>query len=91
MKKVTPNPPPSSSGDTPRPLPDLIFTVRPGLSSEVALSNASEMLESATVCAYNCAEHLDGSGRKQVLAVAQMIEITQLFVDQALNRECPVA
>ncbi|WP_371917696.1 DUF6124 family protein, partial [Pseudomonas gelidaquae] len=36
-------------------------------------------------------EHLDGSGRKQVLAVVQMLEIAQLLVDQALNRECPVA
>jgi hypothetical protein len=88
MKKVTPNPPPSTSDDTP---PDIIFTVRPGLSTEVALSNASEMLESATVCAYDCAEHLDGSSRKQVLAVVQMVEIAQLLVDQALNRECPVA
>ncbi|WP_404487435.1 DUF6124 family protein [Pseudomonas sp. HT11] len=55
------------------------------------MSNASEMLESATVCAYDCAEHLEGTGRKQVLAVVQMIEIAQLLVDQALNRECPVA
>ena len=70
---------------------NLIFSVRPGLSTEAALSNASEMLESATVCAYDCAEHLDGSSRKQVLAVVQMVEIAQLLVDQALNRECPVA
>ena len=49
------------------------------------------MLESATVCAYDCAEQLDGHPRKQVLAVVQMIEIAQLLVDQALNRECPVA
>ncbi|MFL1491632.1 DUF6124 family protein [Pseudomonas antarctica] len=55
------------------------------------MSNASEMLESATVCAYDCAKHLDGDGRKQVLAVVQMIEIAQLLVDQALKRECPIA
>ncbi|QOQ72816.1 DUF3077 domain-containing protein [Pseudomonas poae] len=91
MKKVTPNPPPSPPDDTPQTPPNLIFTVRPGLSTEVALSNASEMLESATVCAYDCVEHLDGSSRKQVLAVVQMIEIAQLLVDQALSRECPVA
>ncbi|KTC23032.1 hypothetical protein AO391_12745 [Pseudomonas marginalis ICMP 9505] len=91
MKKVTPNPPSSTSDDTPQTQPDVIFTVRPGLSTEAALSNASEMLESATVCAYDCAEHLAGSGRKQVLAVVQMIEIAQLLVNEALNRECPVA
>ncbi|KRP70294.1 DUF3077 domain-containing protein [Pseudomonas paralactis] len=90
MKKATPNPPPSTSDAAPQTPPNLIFTVRPGLNTEAALSNASEMLESATVCAYDCAEHLEGSGRKQVLAMAQMIEIAQLLVDEALNRECPV-
>ncbi|MGE1154200.1 DUF6124 family protein [Pseudomonas kitaguniensis] len=91
MKKVTPNPPSSASDARPQSAPQTIFTVRPGLSTEAALSNASEMLESATVCAYDCAEHLAGSGRKQVLAVVQMIEIAQLLVNEALNRECPVA
>ncbi|MGU9817453.1 DUF6124 family protein [Pseudomonas sp. LF135] len=76
---------------TPHTPPDLIFTVRPGLSTEVALTTASEMLESATVCAHDCAEHLEGTGRKQVLAVVQMIEIAQLSVDQVLDRECPAA
>ncbi|AZF47076.1 hypothetical protein C4J85_1655 [Pseudomonas sp. R4-34-07] len=87
MKKVTPNPPSFRSDDLSQTPPNLIFTVRPGL----ALSNACEMLESATVCAYDCAERLDGSGRKQVLAVVQMMEIAQLLVNEALNRECPVA
>ncbi|WP_373424458.1 DUF6124 family protein [Pseudomonas sp. W4I3] len=48
------------------------------------------MLESATVCAYDCAEHLDGARRRPLLAIVQMTEIAQLLVDQALNRECPV-
>ncbi|MFN3356731.1 MAG: DUF6124 family protein [Pseudomonas sp.] len=91
MKKVTPNPPPSASDDTPLPPPDVIFTLRPGLSTESALSNASEMLESATACAYDCAEHLEGVSRKRVLAVVQMVEIAQLLVDEALERACPTA
>ena len=41
MKKVTPNPPSSPSDDNPQLPPDVIFTVRPGLSTEAALSNAS--------------------------------------------------
>ena len=49
MKKVTPNPPPSISDDNSQTSTNLIFSVRPGLSTEAALSNASEMLESATV------------------------------------------
>lgn len=90
MKKVTPNPPSSPSTDNPQTPSEIIFTVRSGLSTEAALSNASEMLESATTCAYDCAEHLDGSSRKQVLAVVQMMEIAQLLVDAALDHECPV-
>lgn len=91
LTNVTPNPPPSTSDDNPQLPPDVIFTVRPGLSTEAALSNASEMLESAAVCAYDCAEHLDGPSLKKVLAVVQMVEIAQLLVNEALNRECPVA
>nr|WP_181195565.1 hypothetical protein [Pseudomonas simiae] len=55
------------------------------------MNNASEMLESAAVCAYDCAVHLDGPSLKKVLAVVQMVEIAQLLVNEALNRECPVA
>jgi hypothetical protein len=73
------------------PLPDKILIMRPGLSIEEALSNDSEILESATVCAYDYAEHLDGSSRKQVLAVVQMVEIAQLLVNAALDQEYPVA
>ena len=43
------------------------------------------------MCAYDCAEHLDGSSRKQVLAVVRMVEIAQLLVGAALERECTVA
>jgi hypothetical protein len=50
MKKVTPNPISSTPDETSQATKNIIFTVRPGLSTEVALSNASEMLESATVC-----------------------------------------
>jgi len=68
-----------------------LFTVRTDLSIEEALSNASEILESAVASAYDCTEHLDDSSRKQVLAVVQLVEMAQLLVDAALNRECPVA
>ena len=45
MKKVTPDPLSSTSEITAQSPPQTIFTVRPGLSTEAALSNASEMLE----------------------------------------------
>ena len=68
-----------------------LFTVRAGLSTEEALSNACEMLESAAVSAYDCTEHLEGSSRKQVMAVVQLIEMAQLLVEAALHREYPAA
>ncbi|WP_455926950.1 DUF6124 family protein [Pseudomonas capeferrum] len=43
------------------PPSDKLFAVRAGPSTEVALCNASEILESAAVSAYDCAEHLDGA------------------------------
>ncbi|QJI27980.1 DUF3077 domain-containing protein [Pseudomonas sp. ADAK18] len=73
------------------PASEKLFTVRTGLSTEEALSNASEILESAAVSAYDCTGHLEGSSRKQVLAVVQLIEMAQLLVDAALNREYPAA
>ncbi|SUD43603.1 Uncharacterised protein [Pseudomonas fluorescens] len=66
-------------------------SVRAGLSTEEALSNACEMLESAAVSAYDCTEYLEGSSRKQVMAVVQLIEMAQLLVEAALHRECPAA
>ena len=52
----------------------MIFTLHLGLSTEAALNNPSEMLESATACAYDCAESLDGASRKRVPALVQMAE-----------------
>lgn len=49
------------------------------------------MLESAAVSAYDGTEHLEGSSRKQVMAVVQLIEIAQLLVEAALHREYPAA
>ncbi|WP_448652273.1 DUF6124 family protein [Pseudomonas fluorescens] len=53
---------------------NLIFTVRPNLSTKVALSNASEILESATMCAYDGAEHLDGSSAESGVPRGLMAE-----------------
>ncbi|MDN6864649.1 MULTISPECIES: DUF6124 family protein [Pseudomonas] len=58
----------------PQSTPNMIFTLHLGLSTEAALNNPSEMLESATACAYDCAESLDGASRKRVLALVQMAE-----------------
>lgn len=68
----------------------MIFTLHLGLSTEAALNNASEMRESATACAYDCAERLDVASRKRVLALVQMAESAQLSVNETLEREYPV-
>ena len=92
MKKVTPSPPYSlNNSKLHEAAQRALFTVRAGLSTEEALSNACEMLESAAVSAYDCTEHLEGSSRKQVMAVVQLIEMAQLLVEAALHRECPAA
>lgn len=66
------------------------FTVRPQLSPEEALVNASEILASASVMANEQAFASSGSHRFQVFGLAQLIESAQLLVNDALEKLSPV-
>lgn len=84
MKKPTPNPPEQAYSHP-------LFCVRPNLSTEHALSNASEILESAVVTAHGAAEHMSGVHREQLMTLAQSVEMAQMLVEAALAREFPAA
>ncbi|AZE56141.1 hypothetical protein C4K03_3993 [Pseudomonas synxantha] len=84
MKKPTPNPPEQADGHP-------LFCVRPDLSTEDALSNASEILESAVITAHEAGEHMSGVNREQLMTLVQSVEMAQMLVDAALAREFPVA
>ncbi|WP_338490975.1 DUF3077 domain-containing protein [Pseudomonas trivialis] len=67
-----------------------IFKVRPGLSSEEALVNASEILASASAMANEQASASSGSQRLQTFGLAQLIENSLLLVNVALDKSSPV-
>lgn len=68
-----------------------VFTVRPGLSTEESLANASELLASAVSIGYDDAIELIGTQRDKALGILQLVEMAQLLVDNALEQECPTA
>lgn len=71
--------------------PPGVFTVRPGLSSEESLANASELLASAISIGYDDAIELIGSQRDKALGILQLVEMAHLLVDQVLEQQCPTA
>ena len=70
--------------------PTSVFNVRPGLSSEEALVNASEILASALVMASEQAFASSGTQRLQIFGLAQLIESSRLLVNDALEKVSPV-
>ncbi len=70
MIKSSPNP------------PIRLFTVADGISTEDLLVNLSETLASANALSCDLAFGLEGSKREELLGVAQLIELAQLFADR---------
>ena len=70
--------------------PTSVFNVRPGLSSEEALVNASELLASASAMANEQAFYSSGSQRLQTFVLAHLIESAHLLVNDALKKANPV-
>ncbi|WP_124356620.1 DUF6124 family protein [Pseudomonas orientalis] len=71
--------------------PTSVFNVRPDLSSEEALVNASELLASASAMANEQAFASSGSQRLHTFGLAQLIENAQLLVNDALRKMPPAA
>jgi len=67
-----------------------IFTVAPDLDTELLLASASETLASANAIACDLAFDLEDSQRSVVLGIYQMIELSRLLVDKALDQACRV-
>lgn len=67
-----------------------VFKVRPGLSSEEALVNASEILASVAAMANEQAFASSGTQRLQIFGLALLIENSKLLVDVALEKSSPV-
>ncbi|MFW0757598.1 DUF6124 family protein [Pseudomonas sp. H11T01] len=78
--------PPLDKPRRPDTQPVNIFTVASNLDTEMLLTNASETLASANAIACDLAFDLEGSQRSVVLGIYQMIELSKLLVDKALDQ-----
>ncbi|KPG83877.1 DUF6124 family protein [Pseudomonas sp. RIT-PI-o] len=67
-----------------------MFQVNPSTDTESLLVNASESLGSASVMLGDFAALLDGSQRKTLLGIAQVVMLGELAVNQVLDNVVPV-
>ena len=66
-----------------------MFLVNPKTYTESLLVNASESLGSASVMLGDFASLLDGTHRKTLLGIAQVVMLGDLAVNQALDKVVP--
>ena len=69
--------------------PNQMFFANPKADTESLLANASESLSSATVMLGDFAALLEGSHRKTLLGIAQVVMLGELAVNQALDNVEP--
>lgn len=67
-----------------------MFQVNPSTDTESLLVNASESLGSASVMLGDFAALLDGSQRKTLLGIAQVVMLGELAVNQVFDNVVPV-
>ncbi|WP_053269513.1 DUF6124 family protein [Pseudomonas chlororaphis] len=79
--------PTANNAPVPRHCPGTLFRVDPNLSTEEALSNACEILESAASATYQSIEDMPVASRKVVLVGVRLIEMAQVLVEAVLERE----
>ncbi|WP_338473867.1 DUF6124 family protein [Pseudomonas sp. MS646] len=64
---------------------DSIFRIDPEVDSECLLANLSENLASANAMISDLAFDLDGSRRRVALGILQVIEVSELLANRALD------
>jgi hypothetical protein len=64
---------------------DTLYVIAPNIDAECLLANLSETLASANAMVSDLAFDLDGSRRHIALGVQQMIELSQLLANRALD------
>jgi hypothetical protein len=69
--------------------PEPMFLANPKYDTESLLANASETLGSATTLLNNFAAQLDTSHRKTALGIAQIVMLSELAVNKALDNLVP--
>ncbi|WP_434601937.1 hypothetical protein J3P91_23940 [Pseudomonas sp. Z4-7] len=98
MAKITPNSPATEGhesraqsarnkkiDDETSDKPDALFTVAPDVDMECLLANLSESLASANAMINDLAFDLEGSRRHVALGILQLIELSELLANRALD------
>jgi hypothetical protein len=75
--------------DKPEPDPSQLFTVVNGVDTESLLANLSENLASANAMVSNLAFDLEGPRRHIALGIQQLIELSGLLANRALDNIDP--
>lgn len=71
------------------PPPDQLFTVAESADLECLLANLSETLASVNVMANELAFDLEGAQRSFALGIQQMVELSELLANRALDIAAP--
>lgn len=66
-----------------------LFSVSSDVDTETLLANAAETLSSANEMVSNLAFELEGSQRAVALGIQQLIELSSMLVDRALEQVAP--
>ncbi|WP_347929514.1 DUF6124 family protein [Pseudomonas helvetica] len=82
MKKITPNPPETAAVSDPT---THIFTIAPNIDTETLLIHTSETLASLNAMTTDLAFELEGSRRHVALAMQQLVVLSELLVNRALE------
>ncbi|MBX9410164.1 hypothetical protein K5E40_31455 [Pseudomonas baetica] len=69
--------------------PNTLYMAHPEADTESLLADASETLGSATVMLHNHAAMVEGSNRKTLQGIAQVVMLAELAVNRVLDRLVP--
>jgi hypothetical protein len=69
--------------------PNTLYMVNPDADSESLLADASESLGSATVMLNNHAATVEGSQRKTLQGIAQVVMVAEMAVNRVLDKLVP--
>ncbi|OPG69006.1 hypothetical protein B1219_27290 [Pseudomonas ogarae] len=75
--------------ETPNPPPGQLFTVAGDVDLECLLANLSETLASVNAMANELAFDLEGAQRSFALGIQQMVELSELLANRALDIAAP--
>ncbi|MFJ2463761.1 DUF6124 family protein [Pseudomonas sp. NPDC087615] len=69
--------------------PNTLYMAHPEADTESLLADASETLGSATVMLHNHAAMVEGSNRKTLQGIAQVVMLAELAVNRVLDKLVP--